>query len=509
MSTSRTPLTVRQHHVDDLCVMPPSPPLRERMDAQLSALRDGADSFLAPRLRLAETDRVGFNDGLIFPGTRFPVGTTAEVARRAALERAPLRGPVRVVVVLAEFPDRALPAGAADRFRDLFFSDGTLPHGSVKDYFTDVSGGLITLTGEVVGPYVLPRPLAVYAGAENGTQPAEPNARTMAADALGPADADVDFTPYDNDANGYVDAYIVVHAGRGAEETGAAGDIWSHKWVLPAQRAVDDTLVYGYLTIPEDSKIGVCAHELGHLLFGWPDLYDTDYSSAGIGDWCLMAAGSWGLGGDRPVHPSAWCKATQGWVDVVNQTVDASVTVSDVKTSRTAYRLWKDAAVGNEYFLVENRLQTGFDTSLPGDGLLVWHIDDAVATNRDERHYKVALVQADGRRELEGNTNQGDDGDPYPGASHNVALTDFSTPDSKSYAGSSTGVSITGIPEAADAMTVKLGVQGAQPPPMDLGDVIEELHKLDERLGALEATVAGLLDGPGARSGVPGGAFGE
>ena len=78
--------------------------------------------------------------------------------------------------------------------------------------------------------------------------------------------------------------------------------------------------------------------------------------------------GSWGLGGDRPVHPSAWCKSTQGWIDVVAQTSNATVTIPDVKTSRTAYRLWKDGDGGNEYFLVENRQQAGFDASLPGRG---------------------------------------------------------------------------------------------------------------------------------------------
>ena len=71
----------------------------------------------------------------------------------------------------------------------------------------------------------------------------------------------------------------------------------------------DATKIYGYLTIPEDAKIGVCAHELGHLLFGFPDLYDTDDTSEGIGNWCLMAGGSWNGGGDVPAHPSAWCKA--------------------------------------------------------------------------------------------------------------------------------------------------------------------------------------------------------
>lgn len=488
-------LVVCPHRLDDLCVMPPSPRLRERMDAQLAELRDNADSFLAPRLRLSETDRVGFNDGLIIPGTRYPVGTPAEVARRAALERAPLRGVIRVAVVLVDFPDRPMADGAADRFRDLFFSTGVLEHGSVKEYYTDVSTGLITLDGEIAGPYTLSRTLAAYAGAENGTQASEPNARTMANDALSAADPDIDLTPYDNDGNGYVDAFIVVHAGRGAEETGAMGDIWSHKWVLPAERAADGTRVFGYLTIPEDAKIGVCAHELGHLLFGWPDLYDTDYSSAGIGDWCLMAAGSWGLGGDRPVNPSAWCKLNQGWVDVVNQTVDGTVTVNEVKTGRAVYRLWQDGAIGTEYFLMENRQRDGYDASLPGDGLLVWHIDDAVSTNRDERHYKVALIQADGRKDMEGNANQGDAGDPFPGSAHNVTFTDTSGPSSKSYAGAATSVSITEIPEASASMTVRLGVQSAVQPPSNLDDVAEQLRKLDARIAAVEAAVSRLQGG--------------
>jgi len=69
--------------------------------------------------------------------------------------------------------------------------------------------------------------------------------------------------------------------------TGSHDDIWSHKWVLAGgARAVDHTKIFAYLTVPEDCKIGVCAHELGHLLFGFPDLYDTDSSSEGIGNWC-------------------------------------------------------------------------------------------------------------------------------------------------------------------------------------------------------------------------------
>jgi len=497
-------ITVRPHQTDDLCVVAPSPELKERLVDQFERLRSRAAGLVGRNLTLGGPTHVGLNDGLIYPGTSFALGTTAAVAQRAALERAPLRGAVRVVVVLVDFSDRELDSGAIDRFSRLFFSTNELPHGSVKEYFADVSNGLIDIQGEVVGPYRMPRTIAAYAGADNGLQSATPNARTLADDAVTAASVDVDFTPYDNDGNGYVDAFIVVHAGRGGEETGTATDIWSHKWVLPAERVVDSTRIFAYLTIPEDAKLGVTAHEIGHLVFGWPDLYDTDNTSEGIGNWCLMASGSWGLGGERPVHPSAWCKSTQGWIEVVAPTTNADVTITDVKTGRTAYRLWKDGGGGNEYFLVENRQQAGFDTSLPGQGLLVWHIDEAIDGNTNESHYKVALMQADGQEHLESNANRGDDGDAFPGSSGNASFTETSTPDSRSYAGSPTSVALTGIPPSSAAMTVQVGVREtvdeppavAELPGPTPADVERRLRAMEQTLQALVAALLGGVRPP-------------
>ena len=95
--------------------------------------------------------------------------------------------------------------------------------------------------------------------------------------------------------------------------------------------------------MPEDCKIGVCAHELGHLLFGWPDLYDIDNSSSGLGEWCLMAGGSWnGYLGDIPAHPSAWCKADQGWVTVVKRDRPAkTINHPGHHGQQESHRLWK------------------------------------------------------------------------------------------------------------------------------------------------------------------------
>lgn len=441
------------------CMVATSPELRDEIKTALSRIGPQVLGVLANRIRSRQETRIGMNDGLIYPGSSFPVGTPARLVQGAAANRAPLAGTVRVVVILVEFSDRAMTE-TRQHFEDLFFSQGVLPNGSVREYFAEVTNNIIDIQGEVVGPYQLPLTLAQYANGASGTGSSTPNSRTMARDAAVAANPDVNFGIYDNDGDGFVDAFVVLHAGSGAEQTGSPNDIWSHKWVLSGgSYNADGTNIYAYLTVPENARIGVCCHELGHLLFGFPDLYDIDDSSEGVGNWCLMGGGSWNGGGDVPAHPSAWCKANQGWVTVVNQTSNATLNIEDVKTSNTVYRLWKDGSSGSEYFLVENRQQTLYDAQLPGGGLCVWHIDDAVATNEDENHYKVAFVQADGNKDLENGSNRGDAGDPYPGSSNNSTFDKNSTPNSKSYAGSDTCVSIKNIGSSAPTMRVDVTVK--------------------------------------------------
>jgi immune inhibitor A len=476
----------------DRCLVAPSPELQERLREQLQRLREVTDPNLGSMLRFQEPRALGLNDGTIIPPEEYPPGTPARTIRAAASARAPLRGTVRVIVVLVDFADRPM-ANDAHHFQDLFFSTGVLPKGSVREYYREVTHGLIDIQGQVVGPYHLPHPEAYYANGHSGTGAARPNAQDMAYDAVVAADPAVDFTPYDNDGNGLVDAFIVIHAGTGGEVTGSANDIWSHKWVLPGGAYNADAVkVYGYLTVPEDCKIGVCCHELGHLLFGWPDLYDTDYSSSGIGNWCLMAGGSWDGNGDVPCHPSAWCKAGQGWISVVNEHGTEMVSIADVKDSQTAYRLWKDGAAGTEYFLIENRQRTRFDQYLPGDGLLIWHVDDSVSSNDDEHHYKVALVQADGLRQLESSAgNRGDAGDPFPGSTSNTGLAGNTNPNSNSYLGVATGVSVTRISASGPTMTAQLSVAARRRQPRRRDEAT--LEELQARIAALEARLGGAL----------------
>jgi len=349
----------------------------------------------------------------------------------------------------------------------LFFSTGVVPTGSVNEYYKEVSNGLVDIQGEVAGPFLLPKTIAAYANNASGMSESEPNARTMARDAAKAADPYIDFSKYDNDHNGYVDAFVIIHSGRGAEETTAKKDIWSHKWVLPDEYDSDGTKIYAYLTVPEDCKLGVCAHELGHLLFGFPDLYDTDYSSEGVGQWCLMAAGSWNNSGLTPSHPCAWCKAQQNWVTVINQTGNQKgIKLEDVIAVKKIYRLWKDGGPGEEYFLIENRQQKNYDQYLPSGGLLIWHIDDNMSDNSNERHYKVALVQADAKKDLEKGNNSGDAGDSWPGSAKKGNFNASTQPNSLSYGGLDTSVKVNSITLSNRVITADLYVTGgaARPP---------------------------------------------
>jgi len=344
---------------------------------------------------------LGLDDGVIFPESHFDADlpNLSGLMRTAAQDRPPLRGVIkcvsnlahevsqnanicRVCIALVEFSDKPFGAGVRSHIEDTFFSTGKLPKGSVNEYYKEVSNGKISIAGDIVGPFRMPLRKDQYAGVpgdKNGLQITQPNIRTLAKDALDQAHTALgDLSQYDNDKNGYVDAFIVVHAGEGAERSRKPADIWSAKWTLPNVETFNNTNVYGFLTVPEDVTTGVSAHELGHLLFGWPDLYDTKTvgveqvaASHGIGDWCLMAHGTWLDNGNRPCHPSAWCKVTQGWVDLTTEEDARSISLGPVQTTMDVRRLWKGGIKeSREYFLLENRQQIGSDSLIPGPGLL-------------------------------------------------------------------------------------------------------------------------------------------
>ena len=377
---------------------------------------------------------------------------------------------------------------------------GEWPTGTMSDYYNEVSYGNFKVTGQVYGWYPASGNSQYYFR-DNG------HTGELLRDLFTAADDSVDFGLYDNDGpdgipnsgddDGYVDVMAIIHSGNGGEEGGDG--IWSHSWEYKYYYGkpfdTNDSAVNGgsirindYIIQPaiESSKmveIGVFCHEFGHAL-GLPDLYDRDdegETSEGVGNWCLMAGGSWGGDGSSPEYPahlSAWGKEVLGWIEPV--VLDENVYqqfVPAVEDTDVVYKLWTKgniepftynsgpglgltADVGEEYFLVENRQQKGFDKKIKGSGLLIWHVDNTVGRrqNDDETHKLVDLEEADGKNDLDYDRNRGDDGDPYPGRSGNRFFNRTSDPNSLDYFDNVTKVAISNISDSGDSMYADLEI---------------------------------------------------
>ncbi len=395
---------------------------------------------------------------------------------------APIVGQRQAVVILVDFADNEadLANFPAAHFEDMLFSVGSYSTGSLREYYAENSYGQLDLTGTVVGWYRMPEDYAYYTNDNYGFGAYPRNAQKLAEHAIQAADPYVDFSQFDNDGpdgipdsgddDGYVDALFVVHAGReGAGGNGTA--IWSHAWSTRTPVAVDGVYAFSYSMEPEEGKVGVFAHELGHV-FGLPDLYDTGYDSAGLGDWSLMASGSWGGGGSKPVHFDAWSKVKLGWVQpVVPEFNEVGVQIPSVEENAVVYKLWTDGNPGNEYFLMEFRKQVLFDQFIPWKGLVVYHVDDSRANNNNQRcgsgspHYKVAVEQADGACDLENNVGSGDACDPFPGLSgvcvQNYTFDAFTNPASRAYDDTDTHVALRNIAIGGGVITLDLDVEQA------------------------------------------------
>ncbi len=326
---------------------------------------------------------------------------------------------VRVVVFLAEFSDLVMgkPRG--------YFTDPERRAGLVErlvDYYAEVSHGRL-----VIEPTV----------AEGVVTVAQPRVRYIHKPAALVRDAVHAFLAAAADRGALAaletaDAVIVFFAGPGKESDlrGRARDPWSNFTGLvpplatPGGHRIAKGCVIAASQREKLGSFGVLGHEFGHLR-GLPELYAPGGAGhEGIGVWGLMGQGTWLGRGERPPHPSAWCKAAMGWADIEVVSESGRVTLPAADRSGRVVKLW---AEGPEqpwvYVLIENRQRRGTDGRLPGSGLLVWLVDERVGGFRtaqsDPDRMRVRLIQADGRDDLRvghrSGGNRGDVTDPWRG----------------------------------------------------------------------------------------------
>ena len=314
------------------------------------------------------------------------------------------------------------------------------------DYFYAQSGGKFELTFDVVGPLTVSEKQAYYGGNDwNGDDkhPAE-----MICEACKLADEYVDYKDYDWDGDGNVEQIYVVYAGKGEADGGSSNTIWPHQWQLSAAAYYGDgegTLTLDGVKIDkyacggeldgqtgDVNGIGTMCHEFSHCL-GFPDFYDTDYSGGfGMDVWDLMCSGSYNGDGYRPCGYTSYERWMAGWLEPEELIYTKNVNnMKGLEEGGEAYIIYNEGN-RNEYFMFENRKKTGWDSDLPGEGLLIVHVDydkDIWASNKpndDVNHQRMTWMPADNKFDATGYgsnrrlTESGLATDPYPITDNNV-----------------------------------------------------------------------------------------
>ncbi len=370
----------------------------------------------------------------------------------------------KVLVLCVDFSD-APAATTIPTISNRFFST---TNDSFLTYFKEVSYSKWIPSGEVHGWYRAPNPITYYINGNNGYGTYPNNAKRLIEDTidLAIADPSINWALFDKNDNGKIDNIIVVHAGAEAAWNGSTSLFWAHTSTITSTKYAQGKSIDRYALTAEyiysgaSQRIGVDCHEFGHLL-NLPDLYDNSNNSNGVGNYSLMGVGCWANNGLKPVHLEAWSKYKLGFMDITANP-QGTVTVNNVETNADAIKY--TTTDPKEYFLIENRQKISFDTYLPGDGLLIWHINENRINNNNESCYLVGLVQADNLKDLENKINNGDAGDPFPGSTNKRSFGSTTTPSSLLCNSTIRDMSITSISNSGSIMTFNATVPAMSSP---------------------------------------------
>lgn len=300
------------------------------------------------------------------------------------------------------------------------------------DYISELTGGVSTLTVTVQPDvYHASYPDSHWGadtggvrdtGAEGSDGPAG-----LAASVIKNALVGVDLTPFDLNSDGWVDRFLILHTGEAQEDAGSSNKIWSHFGPLMETVEVGDYKFDHYTITGFDSGLGTIAHEMLHQM-GALDLYDvhgegTGEDWNGVGDWDIMASGNWnGVNGNSPALPTL---ATMELIGVSRAT---EIEMSATTPQGQSYQLEPISNGGqglviqispSERVWMSFRGDVGFDSELPGHGLLVTVQDTSVGNveqnlvNTHPDNAWLYVLEADGDGGLLDGSDEGEAGDVF------------------------------------------------------------------------------------------------
>lgn len=289
-------------------------------------------------------------------------------------------GDRKVLCILANFSDMTFVLeNPKAHFTEMLNGDNYTYNGaigSVRQYYIDNSGGQYRPEFDVYGPVTLSKPSSYY---EEEVYTAIKEAYELMAD-------EIDINQYDTDDNGAVDMVLFYFPGYNEAEGGASETIWPHQGTGNFGKLGEKTFNRYFCTSElrgnegaEAAAIGTTCHEFAHSL-GLPDFYDVDKAENGVNQYTtytfdLMTQGNYNDEGRRPPYLSALERNMLGWMPAAPSiNSSGNHTLRGVQNNE-ALRI--DSQVDGEYFLMECRTNSGWDTGLKAFGLLLYHVDQS------------------------------------------------------------------------------------------------------------------------------------
>ena len=378
----------------------------------------------------------------------------ASAATRAAPPLPTAVGDVVGLCILIQFPDvpGTITQQEVTNFCNQVGYTGFGNNGSAYDYFLNVSDGKLRYTNAVTPYYTAQHNRAYY------TDPAIPygtRARELIVEALTHLQTiGFNFAQLSSDGGGFVYALSVFYAG--PRVNAWAQGLWPHASALASPFQATPTKKFSDYQITDMNNqltLRTFCHENGHMVCDFPDLYDYGSESNGVGNYCLMCFG----GSDtNPTEVNAYLKNEAGWASKVT-TLQPSTTFP-VIAGRNDFLIHSRNA--NEYFIIENRQQSGRDAALPDAGLAIWHVDETGSNSNEQMtptmHYELSLEQADNRFDLEHRSNAGDTGDLF-GIPGTTSFGNNTSPNARWWDGTLSGLEIIAVSAPGPTMTVTTG----------------------------------------------------
>lgn len=352
------------------------------------------------------------------------------------------KGTVTGLTIIVEFSDLSTSITVND-VHELMNEENYHKNGnfcSVKEYFELMSNKELTYQNHVVGPIKLSREREYYIN------------ELFIKEAMDIVmnDMNIDLSQFDSMGRGVVDAVNFLYAG----ESIPANFLWPHSFETDLEyngMKVRSYMLTGLGRESSKLRIGTFCHETGHLLCQFPDMYDygdrdgDSEPSEGIGQYCLMGSGNHLNNGLTPSPVCAYLRDLAGWCTNKIILTDG---IHNAQHGDYSTVMKYNTDKENEYFLIENRTALGLDKHLPSSGLAIYHCDIFGSNEYEEgtpaRHYQCALLQADGKLDLERNKNRGDIGDLF-GEVTGIAISSDTNPSTKQWDRKESGLVISNI----------------------------------------------------------------